>query len=109
MGIDQYDPGLPLSRMTVRRAARRGRVGLLGHLPPHVIVCSELQWPPSCPSTARITSVGAAESANDELVDAELLFGGFHRQSPMECFADPEVELAGEGALRQRVGDGLAL
>lgn len=60
-------------------------LAMLAHLPPqvHVIVCRELQPPRSCLDTARFTSAGAAQSANDQLVDAELLFGGFHRKSPV--------------------------
>ena len=57
----------------------------------------------------RGSSGSAIEPADDVLVQAEVLFGGLHRQATVELFADAEVELARVGPRRQGLGHRLAV
>jgi hypothetical protein len=57
----------------------------------------------------RVCSAGGVEPPDDELVDAEFLLIRLIGQASVQRFTDSWVELAGVGALRQGVGDGLTL
>lgn len=52
---------------------------------------------------------GVRETLNNALVQAQVLFGSSDGQSAVKAFAYSQVELAGVGALRQRLGDILAV